>query len=271
MRAQPSLRSQARSAWQPGRRLLAGPKRGGAILHLRLSWRAVKRVHDLRMAGRVLFLSALILGAAQFCTGQLAAQAVPDSATKVAASARWLVGPFVGLAHNSPAGSYLGATPGRDHLFLGVEAVTTILRFGLFRLAYTAQLLPLVVIRGTSLPDGYYPPPGAPATPSTAYAIGVSPFGLELGVLAAKRLDIYLAAAAGGLWFTRPFPVPEAAQINFTLEYGAGARLRTTSRQWLQLGYKYHHLSNAYTKILNPGLDGHVFYVGYQWEVQLPR
>lgn len=193
------------------------------------------------------------------------------SADSGRAMAPWLVGPFLGVARNSVADEFLGVTPGRDHFFLGVGAVTTMARVGVVRMSYTFQVLPVVIIRGSDLPPGYYPPPGSPPIGSTAYAFGVVPFGLELGATAAKRVELYLAAAAGGLFFTKPFPVPEATRINFTLEYGLGLRVRTTRKQWLQLGYKYHHLSNAYTAFANPGLDGHVFYAGYEWGIRLPR
>ena len=218
---------------------------------------------------RGLWLAAFCACAQPFGAGGVLAQAPTDSGHAVVAP--WLVGPFVGVAHNSPAGNYLGATPDRDHFFLGVEAVTTLIRFGVGRLSYTFQLLPLVIIHGSAVPEGYYPPPGSPPIANTAYAIGVAPFGLEIGVTAAKRVEFYLAAAAGGLFFTKPFPVPDAEQINFTLEYGIGLRLRTTRTQWLQVGYKYHHLSNAYTGLVNPGLDGHVLYAGYAWGIHLPR
>jgi hypothetical protein len=47
--------------------------------------------------------------------------------------------------------------------------------------------------------------------------------------------------------------------------------VRSGRDAWVQLGYKYHHLSNAYTAALNPGLDANVFYAGYEWSVRLPR
>jgi hypothetical protein len=187
-------------------------------------------------------------------------------------SAPWRVGVFVGGAHDSPVSSYLGTTPGRDHRFVGLDAQTTMLRVGPVRVNYAVQLLPFVMVSGRAAYPGYrgeerYELEG----PNHAYAWGVSPFGIEIATPATARVAIYGAAAAGGLVFNTPFPVPEGQRLNFTLEYGGGALVRIGNAHWIRAGYKYHHLSNAYTARLNPGLDGHVVYAGYQWAVRLPR
>ena len=233
------------------------------------------------------FRAPLVAGLiAAVCSAPAHAQAAGerrDSATRVAG---WRVGPFVGAARNSPASSLLGTTPGRDHLFVGVQALTPVLRAGAVRIAYTAQLLPAVIVRGRTPPREHPGWPSAtdggarrlPALPArrepggnVAYAFGVSPFGLDVAVPVARAVGVYAATAAGALAFTRPFPVPEARRVNFTLEFGGGLVVRAGRERWLQLGYKYHHLSNAYTAAENPGLDAHVLYAGYQWTARLPR
>lgn len=181
---------------------------------------------------------------------------------------QWRVGGFVGAAHNSPVTPALGVTPGRDHLFIGLQAQTTILNVRALRLSYGAQIVPALIVRGRTAPLGYRyirgtDEDGTIAGPNHAYAFGFSPFSLEVAAPLGNRVGVYAASTAGLLIFTRPFPVPEAQQANFTLEYGAGVLVRTGRRQWIQLGYKYHHLSNAFYSIVNPGLDANVFYVGY--------
>lgn len=150
-------------------------------------------------------------------------------------------------------------------------------------MSYAVQLLPLVVVRGRTAPLGYRVNPVDSGValaravqrdlsgPDLAYAVGVSPFGFELGVPLGRAVSLYGAAAAGGIVFTRPFPVPEATRINFTLEFGGGVLVRAGRERWVQLGYKYHHLSNAFTGSENPGLDANVFYAGYEWGISLPR
>ncbi|HUR19193.1 MAG TPA: acyloxyacyl hydrolase [Vicinamibacterales bacterium] len=177
---------------------------------------------------------------------------------------QWRLGAFVGAAHNSPINPLLGQTPGRDHYVLGLQAQTTVLKVGGARLSYGVQVVPAMIVRGRSLPV-YYVPPDDPefSTDDTAYAFGVSPFAIELAVPVASRVAFYGAAAGGLIFFNKPFPVPEAKSSNFTIEYGGGVLVRIGRRAWIQAGYKYHHLSNAYRELVNPGLDAHMFYVGF--------
>ncbi|NUQ21126.1 MAG: hypothetical protein HOQ09_09215, partial [Gemmatimonadaceae bacterium] len=81
----------------------------------------------------------------------------------------------------------------------------------------------------------------------------------------------YFAAAAGILWITRNTPEPETRRLNGTFELGGGLRIERTGgaggagaggRYAWTLGWKFHHLSNAYTAPYNPGLDGNVIYLG---------
>jgi hypothetical protein len=197
-----------------------------------------------------------------------------DSRDYIEESARWRVGGFVGVARDSPARFLLGITPGRHHYFIGLQVLSPVRWDGSVGIAYAAQLLPFVGIRGRTPPEGYVGRTDADGHipgPGIAYAFGVSPFGLEVSGRPFRNVSVYVASAAGGLVFRRPFPVPEAARFNFTLEFGGGLLLHTGRGQWLRLGYKYHHLSNAYTARANPGVDGHVFYAGYQVPIRLPR
>ena len=163
--------------------------------------------------------------------------------------------------------------PGRDHLLLGVQAGTTILRLGAVRVNYIAQLLPLLVVsdRTAAGYDSLLRTVNAAPLPRRAWAVGIAPFGLELVTPASRRVSLFLASAGGAMLFSRAYPDVTGRRTNFTLEAGGGVRVRTTTSQWVQLGYKYHHLSNAGTAFANPGLDANLFYAGYQWTARLPR
>ncbi len=177
---------------------------------------------------------------------------------------QWRIGAFAGAAHNSPITPRLGTTPGRDHYFLGLQVQTTVLKMGAARVSYGVQVVPAMIVRGRTLPFYYYVPPDDPPVvlDNTAYAFGFSPFAIELAVPLAGRVGVYAAAAGGMIFFNKPFPVPEAESSNFTIEYGGGLLVRISRRHWLQAGYKFHHLSNSYNSIVNPGLDANMFYVG---------
>jgi len=156
---------------------------------------------------------------------------------------------------------------------LGLQAGTTVLRLGPVRLNYVAQLLPIVRITDRTAADfdSFLDAAGIPRIPGRAYAVGIAPFGLEITSPAERRVSAFLSSAGGGLLFTKSFPDVTGRRTNFTLEAGGGFRVRVGHAQWAQLGYKYHHLSNAGTAFANPGLDGNLVYAGYQWAAQLPR
>jgi len=84
-------------------------------------------------------------------------------------------------------------------------------------------------------------------------------------------VNALLSSAAGGLLFTKAFPDMTGRLLHFTLKAGGGFRIRVGRSQSAQPGYKYHYLSNAGTEFANPGLDGNLFYAGYQWAARLPR
>jgi hypothetical protein len=99
------------------------------------------------------------------------------------------------------------------------------------------------------------------------YGVGAAPLGLRLETRLGSRVRVYGAAAAGLVYFSRNVPVRDARRLNATAEWGGGAVVGAASGVAAQLGFKYHHLSNAYTAARNPGVDGRVFYAGVLWRV----
>jgi len=91
---------------------------------------------------------------------------------------------------------------------------------------------------------------------------GVSPLGLQFYSARRGGTRIFAGGSAGGIWFNRDMPVAYARRFNFALQLGTGIERAARSGGGLVLGYKFHHLSNAGTARANPGIDGHVIYVG---------
>lgn len=177
---------------------------------------------------------------------------------------------WAGASFYSPAGVKFGHTPNRDLFLAAARAEWVLESAGPFALAATADLVPLAIVTNNPTYRREPYPPMATQTgtykrqtgSAPVYGAGLSPLGLELYGPRVRTSRLYLAAAVGGLWFTRETPVPDARRFNFTFEYGGGVRVPMRSRAALMIGYKFHHLSNAYTAPRNPGLDGNVFYVG---------
>ena len=94
------------------------------------------------------------------------------------------------------------------------------------------------------------------------YGAGFSPLGLHLSAPLWAGVRAFVGGSVGGIWFTREVPVPYSRSFNYALEFGAGLDVAAGASHVIGIGFKVHHLSNMSAAIANPGLDGHVFYVG---------
>lgn len=177
------------------------------------------------------------------------------------------LGPYVGVAWNSPAGRRLGIIPDRDHLFVGVQLTATLLRRHRWALAYSPEVVPLLLISGNPKYETIRLPGGGDYVIGNGQGpvagVGISPIGLQAQVRLASRWRAYGGGGAGAVWFTREVPVAYSRAFNYTFEIGGGVRWQYRPNATLRFGYKFHHLSNAYTAYQNPGLDAMVFLIGY--------
>jgi hypothetical protein len=178
------------------------------------------------------------------------------------------VGPYLGGARHSLVGTHLGVTPDRDHLFVGVHIAVNFARWRRLSVSYAPEVVPLLIVtnnpkyrqfvdslgRRFMIEDGRGPVAG----------FAGSPVGLEAQVRLRPRWRAYSAAAAGAVWFTREVPVAYSRAFNYTFEVGGGLLWQYGARDALRVGYKFHHLSNAYTAPNNPGIDGAVFLLGFE-------
>ena len=94
-----------------------------------------------------------------------------------------------------------------------------------------------------------------------AYGIGASPIGAQVNFVHYRRIEPFLTSGGGFLYFNHQ--MFGATQFNFTAQLGGGVQLFTSSRRAaLDLGYKYHHISNANLGNRNPGMDSHTLFIG---------
>ena len=94
-----------------------------------------------------------------------------------------------------------------------------------------------------------------------AYGVGGSPIGAQVNYVHFRRVEPFLTSGGGFLYFNhRMFG---ATQFNFTAQLAGGVQLFTSSRRTaIDIGYKYHHISNANLGNQNPGLDSHILFIG---------
>jgi hypothetical protein len=146
------------------------------------------------------------------------------------------------------------------------------------RVEYVGQLIPAAFL---------YANPVEPLTPSCAtvqtsvvrgrrvtrsvpgfcrqrvFGAGVLPVGVQFAAPIGGWVRAFAAGHAGGLLFAENVPVTNARRLNFAFDFGGGFELGTRRRGAVTLGYKLHHISNAWTAPANPGIDNHVFYAGF--------
>lgn len=94
-----------------------------------------------------------------------------------------------------------------------------------------------------------------------SYGIGGSPVGAQVNFVHFRRVEPFLTSGGGFLYFNHQ--MFGQTNFNFTAQLGGGVQLFTANRRAaLDLGYKYHHISNANLGNQNPGLDSHMVFVG---------
>jgi len=120
----------------------------------------------------------------------------------------------------------------------------------LIALRYIAEVVPVSVV-GTPQVNGQR---------LYSYATGGSPIGAQVNFLHSRRIQPFLTSGGGFLYFNRQ--MFGATQFNFTAQLGAGVQVFTSRHRSLDLGYMYHHISNANLGNINPGMDSHVVFVG---------
>lgn len=221
----------------------------------------MKRLHRL----------AIVAASGAFFLVPSAAVGQAAGRTASATYGTWTIAPFIGIARHSPVGSKWGTTPDRDHVFVGLHFATAVLRVGSVRVAYAPNLVPLAVVMNNSRSSAGEASDVTETRRGSVAGFGVSPVGLQASVPLSAHLELYGGGAAGVIWFTDAIPVREARRFNGTLEWGGGLSIHARPQRSVQVGYKFHHISNLYTAKANPGVDANVFYVSFRYAVRLPR
>lgn len=89
--------------------------------------------------------------------------------------------------------------------------------------------------------------------------IGLIPLKATIPLINSTNSFPYLSAGIGFMFFSQRFPNNEGTQFNATIEAGAGYQTRLTEQLSLDIGYRFHHMSNGQTGQVNPGIDSNLF------------
>jgi hypothetical protein len=163
-------------------------------------------------------------------------------------------------------GSIRGDAFDRHLILTGIRYGRLLVSNGVFALNYTAELIPGAWLSQPILGEHHEAvqrriPPFTHT--ETTFGAGANPVGVELMLRPDRKLQPLIATDEGFLYFSRNVPSVSAARFNFTVDVRLGLRVRLDHGQALSLEYSYHHLSNGYRAVENPGVDSQMFCVGY--------
>ena len=108
----------------------------------------------------------------------------------------------------------------------------------------------------------------------TVFGVGFTPVGLQFNWRNSKKYQPFIAGGIGVALFNKKFPdnrsplQPDKIGNRFQVmpEFGAGLEIRRSETKSYFVGYKYHHLSNAYTAPLNVGYNTNMIYGGMYFQ-----
>ncbi len=178
---------------------------------------------------------------------------------------RWSqeLGAWGGYSPTSMIG--IGQVHNRKFFELNGQYAVTVLAGRTVAVKWVSEVVPLALLNEPN--EWYYT--GKKLTGyragATTYGTGVTPLGMQVNARNGRRVQPFVDAHAGMLYFARQEPVPGSSQFNFTFNFGAGVQVFAGNRTSVLVGYKYHHISNNETAPMNPGVDSSEVYAGWVW------
>jgi len=123
-------------------------------------------------------------------------------------------------------------------------------------LEYTLDIYPAAVV---------FQPDRVRRGRSTIYGGGVAPLGFKVNFATQHRIQPFVVASIGLLYFQEDVPVPDSSRFNFSSQIGLGLQFFLAPKRAVTLGYKIDHISNAAIGQSNPGMNSHVIYTGFSF------
>lgn len=129
-------------------------------------------------------------------------------------------------------------------------------------LQYTFDAIPVAVATGTIV-SRTVTPAGTTFQREAAYGAGITPLGLQLDFANGSKVHPFIHVNGGLLYFNKPVPIEDSGQFAFVGEAGGGVRIFTSDRRAVNIGVRFHHISNGDRAGSNRGLNQFVIYAGY--------
>jgi Lipid A 3-O-deacylase (PagL) len=178
------------------------------------------------------------------------------------------VGASAATSVYTDVGAHFAEIRERNMFAASLRAEWVLENAGPLAVSSTMELIPLALVsrRAGSVRDCWPEPSGnvhcQAGSNEPTYGSGLLPFGVKFYAFNGARARFFASAATGLMVFSRDMPVTRSRRLNFTAEYGGGAEITTMGGGAVVVGWKFQHMSNAYTAPENPGLDLNMFYLG---------
>jgi len=130
-------------------------------------------------------------------------------------------------------------------------------------LQYTLDVVPLAVATGTIVSRTTSPAGVDTFRRETAYGAGFTPLGLQLDFANGSKVHPYAHVNGGFLYFNKSVPIEDAGRFAWVGEAGGGLRVFTSERRAVNVGVRFHHISNGDRQGSNRGLNQFVIYAGF--------
>ena len=130
-------------------------------------------------------------------------------------------------------------------------------------LQYTLDAIPVALATGTIVSRTTTPGGVTTFQRETAYGGGVTPLGLQLDLANGSKVHPFVHVNGGLLWFNKSVPIEDAGKLALVGEAGGGIRIFTSERRALNIGVRFHHISNGDRTGSNRGLNQFVITAGF--------
>ena len=97
----------------------------------------------------------------------------------------------------------------------------------------------------------------------TAYGAGFTLLGLQLDFANGAKVHPFIHVNGGLLYFNKSVPIEDAGRFAWVGEASGGVRVFTSERHAVNLGVRFHHISNGDRAGSNRGLNQFVIYAGF--------
>ena len=130
-------------------------------------------------------------------------------------------------------------------------------------LQYTIDAVPVAIATGTIVSRTTSVSGVDTFQRETAYGAGITPIGLQLDFANGSKVHPFAHINGGFLYFNKSMPIEDSGQFQFVGEAGGGVRIFTSERRAVNIGVKFHHISNGDRHGSNRGLNNFVIYAGF--------